>query len=68
METNTTGLLRGQKIFYNTGEVSFESDPRSAGTFQGVFLEEMPENCVKILDKRGTMKVTHNTLIPRFNI
>lgn len=68
METNHTGLLRGQTIYYNTGELSFESSPRTAGTFRGIFLEELGPTTVKILDKNGTMKVKDINLISRFNV
>jgi len=34
--------LRGQRLFRNTGELSFETRPREAGTFPVTFLEWVP--------------------------
>jgi hypothetical protein len=60
-------MIRGQKIYYNTGELSFETCPQTAGTFQGTFLEKVNDH-IKILDKNGKLKMVHKSLISIFNI
>lgn len=61
-------MLRGQKIFYNTGELSFETNPREAGTFKGVFLEELGRGLIKILDKNDRLRVMDKSLVSQFNL
>jgi hypothetical protein len=60
-------FVRGMPIFYNTGELSFETNPHEAGTFKCIFLEEV-NDYVKILNKNGNLQMVHYTLISRFNI
>jgi hypothetical protein len=35
-------VLRGERIYRNTGELCFETRPREAGTFPVIFLEWVP--------------------------
>jgi len=67
-------MIRGKNIYYNTGELSFETNPQSAGTFKGVFLEEMSDHDAcgnkysKIINKDGRIQVVANSLLSNFNI
>jgi hypothetical protein len=61
-------ILRGQPIYYNTGELSFETRPQEAGTFKGTFLEWVGDSHVKILTKNDKVQVIHESLISMVNI
>ena len=60
-------LPLGTKIFYNTGELSFDNGSRLAGTFGGTFLEAFNDD-IKILDKDGNLRMVHKSLVSLFNI
>ena len=68
MHDTNIPMLRGEPIYYNTGELSFETRPHEAGTFKGVFLEWVGITQVKILTKDDKIKVISKTLISKFNI
>jgi hypothetical protein len=66
--TPRKNMLRGEPIYYNTGELSFETSPQTAGTFKGVFLEWIGDKHVKILTKDDKIKIIDKNLISKFNI
>ena len=64
----------GARLFRNTGELSFETRPRSAGTFPVVFLSPVEghdatgRQYVKIINENGRTEVVHTSLVSAFNI
>lgn len=61
-------VTHGTKIFYCTGELSYETNPREAGVFEGTFLEPRGEDFSQIINKKGKLQVIHNSLISLHNI
>lgn len=61
-------VRRGVRIYRNTGELSFETRPRSAGTFECTFLEVVDATHCKIVNTRGRLEVVHNSLLSAFKI
>lgn len=65
-------VLRGAKVYRNTGELSFDTRPQSAGTFEVTFLEAVTastgEYYVRIVNERGMLEQVHVSLISVFNI
>lgn len=64
--------IRGNKVFRNTGELSFETRPREAGTFPVTLLNwvqgETGSWYAKIINQHGRIEAVHQTLISRYNI
>ena len=59
---------RGQLLYQNTGELSFETRPRSAGTFACTFLECVGDRHCKVINTSGRVAVEHVSLLSAFNI
>jgi hypothetical protein len=58
----------GCRMFRNTGELSFETSPRTAGTFPCTFLSPVSTDHCKVINERGMLQVVHNSLLSCFNI
>ena len=70
-------MKRGQKIYYNDGELAFDmaiNSGKHVGTHEGLFLEscEYPDACgntySKIINENGKIEVVADKLISKFNI
>jgi len=66
-------MIRGQRIYVNSGELAFDMGSSRAGTFPCTFLETVYEKDgtiygAKFLNQFGKVDVTHKSLISNFNI
>jgi hypothetical protein len=70
-------MTRGQKIYYNDGELAFENainTKKDCGTHSGIFLEHIPfgDACgnkySKIINENDKLEVVSDKLISNFNI
>jgi hypothetical protein len=60
-------MIRGQVIYYNTGELSFETSPRTAGTYRAIFLERHGDY-IRFINRQGRIEQSHKSLVSGFNI
>ena len=60
-------MFRGQTIYYNTGELSFETSPRTAGTYKVIFLSKHGDY-IRFINRHGRIEQSHKSLISCFNI
>jgi len=66
-------MIRGQRIYVNSGELAFDMGSSRAGTFPCIFLETVHDRHrnvygAKIINQFGKIEVTHKSLISNFNI
>lgn len=64
--------LRGETIYRNTGELSFETRPQEAGTYPVVFLEWVTDAdgvyYSRVVNQKGRIEAVHRSLVSRHNI
>jgi len=64
-------MLRGQRVYMSDGELAFDiaiNTKKDVGVHSVIFLEEIGENHIKIINHHEKIQVVYKSLISLFNI